>query len=79
MKNQKKCAECGGKVFLTTNKSTIEHPAHDERGRPIYERVLNKVTRQIEERQVMVTWNIRGLGTWYCQNGCKGKVKVKAA
>jgi hypothetical protein len=74
----KKCDNCGGRVYLATSKSTIEHPARNERGQFIYEQKWDKESRQMVEKQVMVSWPIRGLGTWHCVNGCKDRaVKVK--
>lgn len=71
------CGNCGGHVYLQVERSTIEHPARDERGRFIYELAVDKETGQVYEKQVMVSWPIRGLGTWHCINGCKDReVKV---
>ncbi len=70
-KQARKCGNCGGKVYLVVKTDTIEHPARDNRGREIFEMKQDKVTGQWFEKQVMVSWPIRGLGTWHCTNGCK--------
>lgn len=73
----RKCGLCGGAVFCTYKTEKIEHPARDERGGFIFETKLDKETGQPYQHQVMVTFTVRGLGTWHCVRGCRKRdIKV---
>jgi len=71
---QRKCGTCGGPVTSHHEAFQIEHPARDERGRFLYETVVDKKTGARSERQIMIKVDARGLGHWSCNNGC-GKRK----
>lgn len=80
MKKHYTCKDCGASfptLALSRYEGSIEHPARDDRGMPIFKTVRDKETGELKEKQVMVESKIRGLGTWTCMSStCKGK-KVK--
>lgn len=71
------CNACQGSVTSSHESFQIEHLARDERGRFIYETVVDKKTGERSERAVTFKVTGRGLGHWTCDNRCPKRKGVR--